>query len=315
MPIAWERIENLTIEEAWEELRAWKPNPEGPPEPLPPLPVPLRDFSHVRIAKLPPELLDPSMWWWLDGPEFCPGPPAAFATWFSMAPDLGPLAPGRFRTNFGPVFWRGRLDGSARLLIVGQDPSSDEQLARRCFVGRAGQRLQGLLAKVGLSRSYVIINTLHVGIVGSFDDELRAASSHPAVLAWRNGLLDKLRAQNTFQAVLTAGSAARDAVDAWPGLGSLTDKRVHVWHPTARDESALLETWNAALPRLADKITPDLGESPDLTEYGTTFTPEDHKPIPRRDLPFGIPNWHGSGGSSHSTRDGIDQSIIWTHPS
>ena len=50
-----------------------------------------------------------------------------------------------FRVEWGPVFHRGRLDGSARVLIIGQDPATHEAICRRILVGEAGQRIQGFL--------------------------------------------------------------------------------------------------------------------------------------------------------------------------
>ena len=44
----------------------------------------------------------------------------------------------RFRVEWGPIFHRGRLDGSARLLVLGQDPGQHESIARRILVGEAG---------------------------------------------------------------------------------------------------------------------------------------------------------------------------------
>ena len=49
-----------------------------------------------------------------------------------------------FRTEWGPIFHRGRLDGSARVLILGQDPAQHEAIVRRVLVGTAGKRAQGL---------------------------------------------------------------------------------------------------------------------------------------------------------------------------
>jgi hypothetical protein len=71
--------------------------------------------------------------------------------------DVYPAA--RFRIERGPIFHRGRLDGSARVLVVGQDPVQHETVVRRILVGEAGRRQQGFLAKLGIIRSYVLINT------------------------------------------------------------------------------------------------------------------------------------------------------------
>ena len=64
-------------------------------------------------------------------------------------PEADVYPPGQFRVEWGPVFHRGRLDGSARVLVIGQDPAQHETIVRRILVGEAGRRLQGLLAKLG----------------------------------------------------------------------------------------------------------------------------------------------------------------------
>ena len=88
--------------------------------------------------------------------EFDSGPPAAFAELFDRVPD--PPVEHDFWFDWGPVFYRGRLDGSARVLCVASDPGPTERIAGRSLVGNAGQRVQGLLAKLGLTRSYVCLN-------------------------------------------------------------------------------------------------------------------------------------------------------------
>ena len=58
--------------------------------------------------------------------------------------------------------------------------------------------------------------------------------------------------------------------------------------------------------------------APDVTPYGADWTDADHVPIPRRDLPFGVPEWHGVG--SHASRGrkasgATDHKLInWTAP-
>ncbi len=99
--------------------------------------------------------------------DFDPGP---------VGEPLAPLArdypgaevypPADFRLVWGPLSHRGRLDGSARVLIVGQDPGQHESIARRILVGEAGQRVQGFLAKLGRERSYVMLNPFLYSIYG-----------------------------------------------------------------------------------------------------------------------------------------------------
>jgi len=51
------------------------------------------------------------------------------------------------RFDWGPVFYRERRDGSARVLCIASDPGPTERIAGRSLVGNAGQRVQGLLSK------------------------------------------------------------------------------------------------------------------------------------------------------------------------
>jgi uracil-DNA glycosylase len=93
-----------------------------------------------------------------------------------------------FRTEWGPIFHRGRLDGSAKVLVLGQDPATHETITRRILVGEAGQRVQGLLARIGITRSYVMINTFLYSVYGQgggarHDDD-------PAIATHRNRWLD-----------------------------------------------------------------------------------------------------------------------------
>src|SRR5437763_3608053 len=81
-------------------------------------------------------------------------------------PDSTVYPQSDFRTEWGPIFHRGRLDGSARILVLGQDPAASESIARRILVGEAGHRAQGLLAKLGIERSYAMINTYVFSVFG-----------------------------------------------------------------------------------------------------------------------------------------------------
>ena len=80
--------------------------------------------------------------------DFDAGPPPAWATRFASSPDYGSFKQ-HFWYDWGPVFYRGRLDGTARLLCIASDPGPTERVANRTLVGDAGQRVQGFLAKLG----------------------------------------------------------------------------------------------------------------------------------------------------------------------
>ena len=249
-------------------------------------------------------------------PSFDAGPPLAWSAFLNAAPiDYYVNHPAhRFRLDFGPVYFRGRLDGTARVLVVGQDPSTNEILAHRIFAGRSGQRVQGFLRRLGLTRSYVMLNTFLFSVFGQFDTELRNISLEPEILDYRNALLDRLAAENALQAVVAFGSGAQHAVEHWPmASGPASALPVfEVMHPASPVSSDVLATWNAALDGLRPIVEPDEDGEVSSTPYGSAFTGADEAPIPRFDLPFGMPSWHGTD-AGQSERNGNKQ-IIWKAP-
>lgn len=209
----------------------------------------------------------------------------------------------RFRIEWGPIFHRGRLDGSARILAIGQDPGQHENIARRILVGEAGQRVQGFLARLGLTSSYVMINASLYSLFGSSGF---ANNDDPDVVSYRNRWLNALLVDSNVTAVVAFGRLADEAFDTWrtTELGSKVNVSYHhVIHPTfpesasangttTREEAVgeMLRSWNAALDALRPAITtPD--ETGSITPYGTDLAPEDLAPIPERDLPAGVPSW------------------------
>lgn len=239
-------------------------------------------------------------------PNFDPGPPLEWVKVFAAAPDYTSKWPDKFRWEFGPIFYRGRLDGTARILIIGQDPSTDEALARRAFVGRSGQRLQGLLRKLGITYSYVMVNAFLYSIYGQFDHEMEAISTDPLVMDYRNTLCDKILSENPVEAVLTIGAGARHAVQHWPHPSNLHVS--NLVHPSAKTE-LVLNNWNQELSILLQIVEPEIGVTPNSTPYTLEWKPSDYMDIPRRDLPFGVPSWFGTQGTK-SHRDGPKR-IIW----
>jgi hypothetical protein len=58
-----------------------------------------------------------------------PGPDVEWTALFASAPLAKYQAhPNEFRLDFGPVYYRGRLNGTARVLVVGQDPAPNERI-------------------------------------------------------------------------------------------------------------------------------------------------------------------------------------------
>ena len=144
-----------------------------------------------------------------------------------------------FRVEWGPIFHRGRLDGSARVLVIGQDPAASEDITRRILVGAAGHRTQGFLAKLGISRSYVMINTFLYSVYGQQGGTQHAGDA--AIVAYRNSWLAALTETAQLEAVIALGQLADDAwgkfkTQAGPGIASLA--YAHITHPTEPESSS-----------------------------------------------------------------------------
>jgi uracil-DNA glycosylase len=207
-----------------------------------------------------------------------------------------------FRIEWGPIFHRGRLDGSARILVIGQDPAAHESIIRRVLVGEAGKRTQGLLAKLGITQSYVIINTFLYSVYGSIN---ATAAKNAALIAYRNSWLDALTKAKKIEAVIALGSAADSAWQTWiktPTGKTFQAAYAHVTHPTQPESSssdpakiatatkALLANWNAGLQILSSALKhPDVATP--LVPYGATWGANDRPPIPEADMPAGLPAW------------------------
>jgi hypothetical protein len=252
--------------------------------------------------------------------EFDRGPSAQLATLFTRVPD--PPVTQDFWFDWGPVFYRGRLDGSARVLCVASDPGPTERIAGRSLVGNAGQRVQGLLTKLGLTRSYVCLNAWSHALHPSRAQAARGRLDDPAQLAWRNELYDRATGPR-LQAVIAFGGMAREAVALWPGRSGVPVSEMP--HPSSRDERALLDAWRSAVTELRGLVTPDADGDNGGANYGPAFTEADFAAIPRRDLPFGAPAFLGDdawvrarpGAGQNSVRrpspdDG--HTLIWHAP-
>ena len=142
--------------------------------------------------------------------EFCPGYVVEpFRTLATNYPGEADFPQSDFRTEWGPIFHRGRLDGSAKVLIIGQDPAANETFVRRILVGVAGQRTQGFLAKLGITRSYVFINTFLYSVYGQQGGEKHR--NDPAIAAYRHLWLDAILKSASVQAVVSLGTLADSA--------------------------------------------------------------------------------------------------------
>lgn len=211
-------------------------------------------------------------------------------------PGAEAFPPDQFRVEWGPIFHRGRLDGSARVLVVGQDPAAHEAITRRILVGEAGQRVQGALAKLGITKSYVMINAFLYSVIGSGakPSNLR----RKAIADYRNAWFDALLLGTKVEAVITFGGLARQSFAIWQTLHPERDVLVaNVKHPTFPESSGepdamakLLADWNKGLGKLSTQLQ-FRDEPATWVDYDTTLADRDLAPIPAMDMPAGLPVW------------------------
>lgn len=236
--------------------------------------------------------------------DFDRGPSAHLMELLDRVP--APPVKADFWFDWGPVFYRGRLDGSARVLCIASDPGPTERIAGRCLVGNAGQRVQGLLVKLGLTGSYLCLNAwahaLHPGRAHAG----RAKLAEPGQLEWRNALYDAAVGPE-LQAVIAFGDMAAAAVRLWAGRPSVALREVP--HPSSRDEQKLLDAWRATVADLRALVTPDGDGDNTGPNYGPEFAEADHAPVPRRDLPFGAPAFLGDDSWVRATAAGARNSV------
>jgi hypothetical protein len=94
-------------------------------------------------------------------------------------------------------------------------------------------------------------------------------------------------------------------------------------HPSSRDPDKLLNAWRAAIADLRDVVTPDPDGDNTGPNYGDTFEEADHAAIPRRDLPFGVPDFLGDDAwaREHGVQSAVSRpkpddghTLIWHAP-
>ena len=236
--------------------------------------------------------------------EFDSGPSAQLAKLFDRVPD--PPVKKDFWFDWGPIFYRGRLDGSARVLCIASDPGPTERIAGRSLVGNAGQRVQGLLSKLGLTKSYVCLNAWAYAVHPSRASAERKKLAEPAQLQWRNELYDAVTGPE-LQAIVALGGMAQAAVMLWSDRPSVA--LLELPHPSSHDEQKLLDKWRAAVTQLRGLVTPDSDGDDTGPNYGAEFAEADYSPVPRRDLPFGAPAFLGDDAWVRAKPGGAQNSV------
>jgi uracil-DNA glycosylase len=267
--------------------------------------------------------------------EHDPGPTAAsgWAELFAETPNyrgLGRAVVGReaFRWHHGPMFFRGRLDGSAKVVIVGQEGAQDESLSHRSFTGGTGARMQHFLRFIGLDRSYLFLNSFVYPIFGQYTQDLRKLAQDPRspVVKHRNRILDKAVVDGDVRLVVAVGRAAKESVATWieahggnadpealhnATLGSIPNRVlvVGVLHPggAAGGSTANIKAdFSRAIGRIKDRLQAQptwLPVDAGMTRNLSAAYPYSSAAIPYRDFPFGTCPRLGRGGTSSNRSD------------
>jgi uracil-DNA glycosylase len=222
--------------------------------------------------------------------DYDPGPPAELTRHFAKVPGYQVEDQDLFWYDWGPVFYRGRLNGTARFLGIASDPGPTERIVGRTLVGDAGQRVQGFLTKLGLNHSYALVNAFSWAVHPSKGSKARHLLSDPDHLTWRNHLLDAITGPD-LEVIVAFGQNAQAALDLWDNAPDVPVFRIA--HPSDHNTADMLGQWRSALPDIRAVIGPDPGGDNTGPTYGTTFEEADYARIPATDLPFGLPAWVG----------------------
>jgi uracil-DNA glycosylase len=267
--------------------------------------------------------------------EHDPGPTDAsgWADLFAETPNyrgLGVAVVGReaFRWHHGPMFYRGRLDGSAKVVIVGQEGAQDESLSHRSFTGGTGARMQNMLRFIGIDRTYLFLNSFIYPIFGQYTQDLRPLAQDPRspITIHRNRVLDKAIVEGDVRLVIAVGTAAKESIATWikahggsaqsdqlhnATLGSIP-ARVHVVgvvHPGSAvggSTAGIKADFQLAINRIRDRIGSDpawLPVDPGMSRNLTIAFPYSSAAIPFRDFPFGLSPRLGRGSTSSNRSD------------
>jgi len=240
-----------------------------------------------------------------------------FLTLCDQAPGADVYPYSAFRTEWGPIFHRGRLDGSARVLCIGQDPAQHETVVRRILVGTAGHRSQGFFAKMGITRSYVLVNTFLFSVYGQ-----RGGTKHiqdPLITQYRNQWISAVLTTSAIEAVVGFGGLADQAWQAFLTMpANAAFKKMpyaHVPHPTSPEGAGgtraqisaaikgMLVKWNQAIEKTLRPAIKHPDTPVAFVPYGAAFLKAELPFIPAFDLPAGTPSWM-QGDSGWAVRTG-----------
>ena len=115
-----------------------------------------------------------------------------------------------FRSLWGPIFYRGRANGTARLLVIGQDPAQTEAVTRRILCGNAGRRAQGFVEKLGFTKSYLMINAFAYAI---YNQTMALHLNDAGIQAYRHQWLEAAFAPGKIEAVVNNAARALELIE------------------------------------------------------------------------------------------------------
>ena len=184
---------------------------------------------------------------------FDKGPPAALARHFADLPEIAPSSGSCSGTTGARSSTAAGSPGRRASSASPRTPGPTERVVGRTLVGDAGQRVQGFLGKLGLTRSYVLVNAFPVAV-------------HPGKVSKALPLLadeDQLRWRNRFYDLVTGPSWRRSSPSAATprGAGPVGQQAgradVQGAAPVQPDDDCCCEQWRTAIPDLRAVVTPD----------------------------------------------------------
>jgi DNA uptake protein ComE-like DNA-binding protein/uracil-DNA glycosylase len=227
----------------------------------------------------------------------------------------------KFRYTMGPPFYRGRLDNTIRVLVMGQEGATDEALVHRAFIGGTGQKVQSFLNSIGITKSYICINTFVYSIFEQYDQFTTELAESGPIKDHRNQLIEKVYNEANLRLILTFGNAAKRSIEIWRdevhgGKLPANVKWAHMLHPgmaaTAYDPggtsptdptiiAAVVNSFTLAWKKVwmwkaADKTW--LASDSDGWKYQQKKYYYMNFSIPYRDLPYGVSKFIGHGGTA-----------------
>ena len=179
--------------------------------------------------------------------DFDPGPPqdSRWPELFAQTPNYRGLAKellspsldkDHFRWSFGPIYYRGRLQkNQVKVFVVGHEKDREENLSNRAFSGPSGTQLQAFLNYIGITQSYLFMNTLTYPLKEDqgypetlplqkqtheqSEHKLRWLSYHPRspIVKHRHQLFDHvlLRNPQSLSLIIAVGKAGERSVATW----------------------------------------------------------------------------------------------------